>query len=216
MNKSIRTVRRVPALPDDWESLERVFRAFPSRREERFAWRTACALVYQKLLVQGHMGLPALIPGLVHARLATALLAAGYRTKRQLAGRSLLCLGCHAGLEVRILRDFGARAEGLEIRQDVVEAAVNACLVQRGEVEAADYWEYLSQPPRALRHDIFMLAPEEVPVETLWNAAKSHLTAKGHLVIVAQPSDMVGVPTVAERGVALEGTMQWCRLTAED
>ncbi len=87
--------------------------------------------VYQSLLARGHSGLPALIPGLVHARLATALLVAGYQSKSQLSSHSFLCLGCHAGLEVRILRDFGAsHAEDVEIRQAVVQEGIRNRLIR--------------------------------------------------------------------------------------
>lgn len=90
-------------------SLERLFRSFSSCVGQRHTWRQGSDDCYRNLLARGHEGRPALVPGLVHARLATALLAGRYRQKRQLQGRTFLCLGCHAGLEVRTLRDLGAK-----------------------------------------------------------------------------------------------------------
>ncbi len=201
---------------DDWASLERVYRAFPSKREERRLWRTASAAIYQNLLARGHMGLPALIPGLVHARLATALLAAGYRTKSQLADRAFLCLGSHAGLEVRILRDFGARcADGVEVRHDVVQEGVRAQLVKPDEVRVADWWEFLTSDARTTWDDILVLAPERLSLQKLWDAARPHLNLGGHLVVVAQEVDLLDIPAEVDHGSALEDTMQWYVLANE-
>lgn len=86
------------AAQEDWVSLEVLFRLFPSSRMQRQTWRQVCEAVHAELLARGHRGLPALIPGLVHARVATVLLAAGYHSKRDLQARKILCLGCHAGL----------------------------------------------------------------------------------------------------------------------
>lgn len=199
---------------DDWESLERVYRVFPATRAQRQAWRRASNAVYQSLSAQGHMGLPALIPGLVHARLATGLLAGGYRTKSQLADRSFLCLGCHAGLEVRILRDFGARrAMGVEIRENVVREAVRAHLVEPTEIMAADFWTLLTVETETIWDDILILAPQGLSLHKLWTVARPHLVHGGHLVTVAQKSDLLDSPVEVSQGVALEGTMQWYVLT---
>ena len=201
---------------DDWQSLERVFRAFPSQRQERAEWRSIASTVYARLLERGHLGLPALIPGLVHARLATALVAAGYRRKAEIRGRSFLCLGCHAGLEVRILRDFGAgRVLGIERRAEVVEEGVRATLIDSGEILVADFWDALRQPVRSHWDEILVLAPEALDMEALWLLARPHLVAGGHLTVVAQASDIEVWPSGMRQGVALEGTMGWYSMTAK-
>lgn len=199
----------------DWTSLECVYRAFPSKPEDRRSWRAASAAAYRSLLARGHLGLPALIPGLVHARLATALLAAGYRAKSQLADRSFLCLGCHAGLEVRILRDFGAGGVlGIEIRHDVVAEGVRSQLVEPDEVRIADWWEFLTaDDERKTWDEILVLAPQQLSLEKLWDVARPHLVAGGHVVVVAQEGDLRDMPAEVDHGSALEDTMQWYALT---
>ncbi len=74
------------AVQGDWVSPELLF---PSSRMQRQAWRRVCEAIDAALLERGLRGLPALIPGLVHARLATALLAAGYRSKQDLQARKI-------------------------------------------------------------------------------------------------------------------------------
>ncbi len=203
-------------LRDDWASLECVYRAFPTTREQRRLWRTTSNAIYQSLLAKGHMGLPALIPGLVHARLATALLAAGYQTKSQLADRSFLCLGCHAGLEVRILRDFGAhRAQGVEIRRDVVQEGLRAQVVKPDEIKVADLWEFLTSDVEQTWDEILVLAPQRLSLKKLWDIARPHLTLGGHLVAVAQECDLLDMPAEVVHGSALEDTMQWYALANE-
>lgn len=195
---------------EDWISLERVYRSFPSTQRERFMWRNAASLVHARLTEQGHHGLPALLPGLVHARLATALLAAGYHSKRELRNHSFLCLGCHAGLEIRILRDFGAGwVHGLEIRPGVVEEACQAGLVERHEISGGDFWEYLSASPFLSVDMIMALAPDRLSLERLWDVAEPHLVPGGHLVAVAQDTDILAMPKGVSVGPAMEGTMNW-------
>ena len=196
-----------------WDSLEYLFRAFPSSLRERQQWRQASDAVDQALTTRGHYGLPALVPGLVHARLATALLAAGYRSKRDLLGRSFLCLGCHAGLEVRILRDFGAsKVIGVEMRADVVEASINARLTDPGDVVVEDFWGYLSRTDGELFDTVMALAPQRLAVERLWERVKNWLVPGGPLVVVAQPGDITGKPQEVRQGPAMEGTMRWYQL----
>ena len=199
---------------EDWVSLEYLYQAFPSTPENRNLWRTAVQEIYYQLKAQGHHGLPALIPGLVHARVATALLAAGYRSNRNLRHQSFLCLGCHAGLEVRILRDLGAgRVYGLEIRRAVVESGMDAHLIESGEVAIADYWEVLHRPnPSATWDTIMLLAPEDVSLQVLWDTVRPHLVPGGRLAVVAQMSDVKEIPQEAYGGAALEGTMRWLGL----
>ncbi len=195
---------------DDWQSLERVFRTFPSTLKQRRVWRKQSASVYESLLNHGHHGLPALIPGLVHARLATALLVAGYRSKSQLASRSFLCLGCHAGLEVRILRDFGAgRAEGIEIRDAVVQEGIYHQLVRADEIHIGDFWHILSMDAVTIWNEIVVLAPEALSLGKLWDTVWAHLSPLGHLIVVAQDADLLDVPSHIQHGEAMEGTMQW-------
>ncbi|NMP23667.1 class I SAM-dependent methyltransferase [Sulfobacillus harzensis] len=200
----------------DWVSLEYLFRAFPSSRVQRQAWRQACEAVDAALLARGHHGLPALIPGLVHARLATALLAAGYRSKRDLQERSFLCLGCHAGLEVRILRDFGAsQALGIEIRPDVVAASLTAGLIAPGDVVVQDFWEYLKEMGHETFDTVIALAPQRLPMERLWALSQSRLVVGGLMVVVAQDTDVLSIPQATTIGPAMEGTMSWYRLQRE-
>ncbi len=199
---------------DDWQSLERLYQVFPSTPDQRRTWRSAAQSIDKRLQARGHQGLPALIPGLVHARVATALLAAGYRTEAQLASSSFLCLGCHAGLEVRILRDFGARSvHGVEIRGEVVQEALRARLVDSSEVTTEDFWTYLAEAGNELFDNILVLAPEALSLQRLWHAVIPHLAADGHLVVVAQHADLRDLPLHIPQGAALEGTMQWYALT---
>lgn len=193
-----------------WDSLEYLFRAFPSSVRQRQRWRQACDAVDQALSVRGHYGVPALVPGLVHARLATALLAAGYRSKRDLQGRSFLCLGCHAGLEVRILRDFGAsKALGVEMRADVVQASLDAGLISPGDVVVQDFWGYLTKAHEGATDTVMALAPQRLAIERLWDRVEHWLVPGGKMVIVAQEGDVLVVPEEARQGPAMEGTMRW-------
>lgn len=197
----------------DWVSLEYLFRAFPSTRRQRRAWLQACGAVDAVLSAQGHHGLPALIPGLVHARVATALLTAGYCSKRDLRGRRLLCLGCHAGLEVRIVRDFGAlQVLGVEIRPGVVRASWTAGLVTRDEVLVQDFWDYLRAASGERYDTVMVLNPHELPLRPLWALAKSRLLPGGQMVVVAQEIDVLSVPPCTVTGPAMEETMRWYRL----
>ncbi len=197
---------------EDWASLERLYRTFPSTREQRALWRTTCEEIDARLRRRGHMGLPALMPGLVHARLATALLASGYRAKTELARRSFLCLGCHAGLEVRILRDFGAgRVHGIETHPDVVRVSRMVGLVRSDEVTVEDFWRYLDFSTEIV-DAVLVLMPYRISVGTLWQAVQSKLVVGGHLVIVAQSSDVLDVPAGISHGIAMEGTMRWYRM----
>ena len=213
MGREEDSLKRVGGACDDWQSLERLYQAFPSTLNQRRTWRTAAQLIDKRLQARGHQGLPALIPGLVHARVATALLAAGYRTEAQLATSSFLCLGCHAGLEVRILRDFGARSvHGVEIRGEVVQEALRARLVDSSEVTTEDFWTYLAAEGHELFDNILVLAPEALSLQRLWRAVIPHLAADGRLAVVAQPADLRDFPLHIPQGAALEGTMQWYAL----
>ncbi|PSR21961.1 MAG: hypothetical protein C7B45_08710 [Sulfobacillus acidophilus] len=202
------------AVQGDWVNLEVLYRIFPSSRMQRQAWRQACEAIDAALLARGHRGLPALIPGLVHARLATALLASGYRSKRDLQARKFLCLGCHAGLEVRMLRDFAAmRALGVEIRQDVVKASVTAGLVTQEDIVAQDFWEYLRFGEHEMFDTVMVLAPQQLILQQLWELSQSRLSPGGQMVVVAQDTDILSVPHETAIGPAMEGTMCWYRLT---
>ncbi len=194
----------------DWQSLEVLFRAFPSTQRQRRAWRTTTIRVDAALAARGHHGLPALVPGLVHARVATALLAAGYRSKDELRARSFCLLGCHAGLEVRILRDLGAGwVRGVEQRGDVVAEAVAAGLVTADAVWVGNYWDLLARGALPLCDEMLVLAPERLPLGQLWEAAGPTIREGGHLVVVATRADAEAVPAEAVSGPALEGTMRW-------
>ncbi len=195
---------------DDWQSLERVFRTFPSTRKQRCLWREKSSTIYERLLNRNHKGLPALIPGLVHARLATALLVAGYRSKSQLSSRSFLCLGCHAGLEVRILRDLGAgHVGGIEIREVVVQAGIDHELVRSDEIQTGDFWQILMEDTTTIWDEIMALAPQSLSLDKLWETASGHLSPGGHLIVIAQDADLLDVPSHIDYGEAMEGTMQW-------
>ncbi len=123
-------------------------------------------------------------------------------------------MGCHAGLELRILQDFGAHdVHGIEIRNHVVKAAIHAQLIPAIAVTVADFWSYLSGPPVAFYTDIFALAPEALSLQHLWNAVRPHLVESGHLVVVAQPQDVGDAPPEALQAMALEGTMHWYVMT---
>lgn len=207
------TARRSANLLDpygDWQSLEMLFRAFPSTQGQRRAWRTTALRVDAALAARGHHGLPALVPGLVHARLATALLAAGYRSKGELSRRSFCLLGCHAGLEVRILRDLGAGwVRGVEQRADLVAEAVAAGLVSADSVWVGDYWDLLARGALPPCDEMLVLAPERLPVGHLWQVAGPTIREGGHLVVVAARADAEAIPEEAVSGPALEGTMRW-------
>ncbi len=206
-----------PDLHADWSSLEFVFRAFPSSRAQRQVWREMSQSIHQRLLQRGHMGLPALLPGLVHARLATALLAAGYRRRAQLANQSILCLGCHAGLEIRILKDFNAGdVRGVEIRSEVITEAVACGLIAQDDVWIGDFWDFLKSGYCGVWDEIVVLAPEQLSLAQLWPLAQESLLPGGHLVVVAQPSDVMDIPVGAAHGSAMEGTMMWLSLTREE
>ncbi len=195
---------------EEWQSLEVLYRVFPSAQGQRRAWRTTAMRVHAALAAHGHHGLPALVPGLVHARVATALLAAGYRSKAELGGRSFCLLGCHAGLEVRILQDFGAGGVcGVEQRADVVAESVAAGLVRANSVRVGNYWDLLDRRLLPPCDEMLVLAPERLPVTGLWQVAAATIREGGHLVVVATHADAEAVPPEARSGPALEGTMRW-------
>ena len=208
--------RRRPAAPagaEDWQSLERVYRAFPSAAKQRSRWRQGAARVDARLGAQGHHSLPALVPCLVHARLATALLAAGWRAKSDLRAHSVLCLGCHAGLEVRMLRDFGVQdVHGVEIRALVVRESVAEGLVAAADISVGSFWDWLEAPASGGRlawDATLALAPQDLALDRLWAAAEPHLAPAGRVVVVAHPPE-VGTPGSEWRsGPALEGAMRW-------
>ena len=166
-----------------------------------------------RLDAHGHHGLPALVAGLVHARLATALLAAGWRAKSELRARSVLCLGCHAGLEVRMLRDFGVpRVHGVELRSLVVRESVEEGLVGAADISVGNWWAWLEAPPpggRIAWDAIVALAPQDLALDRLWTAAEPHLAPTGRVVVVAHPAEVVRPAPEWRTGPALEGTMQW-------
>lgn len=196
---------------ENWNSLEFGYRAFPSTTRLRREWRKLAESVVQTLWTrERHMALPALVPGLVHARLAVALLAAGYRKKADLIDQSFLCLGCHAGLEIRMLCDFGAGfVHGVEMRPEVVQESVAQGLVDSDAVWVGDYWDYLRRVPDVLRNAVLMIAPEDVAFRTLWEVCREHIAPGGHLVVVAQPSTVSDIPDFVSCGPALEGAMKW-------
>lgn len=198
---------------EDWQNLEVLFRAFPSNRTLRAAWRQAAREADAWLSERHHHGLPALLPGLVHARLATALLAAGFHHKSQLQGAAFLCLGCHAGLEVRILRDLGAgRVLGVERRSNVVEAGIRARVVEPRDIACHDYWDCLGEKSLGSWDVVLALAPENLSLGQLKTAARGSLNPRGRVVVVAEPHDVSDVPQDTRIGPAMEGTMQWYRL----
>ncbi len=195
----------------DIESLEWILRQFPSRWQQRTQWRQMALEVDRALRDQHHWGIPALVPGLVHARVATALIVAGFRNKRALAGKSILTLGAHAGLEVRILGDLGAHAIGIERNARVVSQAIDTGLVSSEQLIIGDYWAFL----QAERRDwdlIMSLAPQSLNLELLATNAVPHLKSRGQLVVVAHYDEVVGRTEDFDFGPALEGTMQWYRL----
>lgn len=153
--------------------------------------------------------------GLVHARLATALLVAGYPDPTPLRHRSFLMLGSHAGLEVQILRDLGAATvTGIEKRADIVQAGILAQLVTADDLLITDYWVFLEN--RRDRWDtIIALAPENLSLERLAGYAGPRLTSAGHLIVIAAPQDITEVTEEWLTGPAMEGTMQWYRYPAD-
>lgn len=195
----------------DLESLEWIFRQFPTQRQQRLQWRQIAAEVDRRLRNQHHWGTPALVPGLVHARVATALIVAGIRNKRVLLGKAILTLGAHAGLEVRILNDLGAYAIGIERNSHVVSQAIDAGLVTSEQLIVADYWKFLRSDLR--NWDLIIsLAPQSLSLELLAVHAVPHLKSRGQLVVVAHDDEVVGKTGDFDVGPALEGTMQWYRL----
>ncbi|CAB1128071.1 conserved protein of unknown function [Candidatus Hydrogenisulfobacillus filiaventi] len=194
---------------DLW-SLQGLLEAWPGRPEEREAWRTFARRAEAALRERapGHWPGPALVPGLLQARLAAALGLAGLTRGDRLRTR-VLTLGAHAGLEVRMLRDFGFEAVGLEQRPELAAAGRDTGLLPPDSLVTADYRAYLADPGPAWPL-ILALAPEAV--DPAWIAtARRRLAPEGQLVVVAYWADLPAAWHSRARPVVegLMGGLRW-------
>lgn len=168
----------------DHNSLESLYRYFPSRRAERERWRELAQAAAAELTEQGHYGLPALLPSFVHARVAAALAASGLVGRKALYSLNVLTLGAHAGLEVRIRQDFGAQAVlGVERDPRLVAVGHQVGLADPTSLMVADSWEFLADH-QSTWHRILVLAPQRIAIAPLWRQARPRLTPQGCLVIL--------------------------------
>lgn len=190
--------------PADLWSLDALLGSWPATPSQRRRWREGAQAAGTLLQSQGYWALPAVTPGLVQARVAAALLAAGV-TRSSIRGQKILTLGAHVGLEVRILRDWGAEAQGIEQNRMVVEAGVQSQLVTPSDMVVGDVRTVLERDTGRFNH-IIALAPSD-PEWPSWIApALERLTSDGSVVIVAYWRD---VPLVFHAAMedGLEGTM---------
>jgi hypothetical protein len=171
---------------------------------QRRMWRTLSERLARQL---GGNQAPALVPGLVQARLGTALLLGGYLGP-PLPSLRILTLGAHAGLELRMLRDWGAEAIGIERNLTLVRAGIQTEVVGTEALLAAEATDYLTRSCSVTHaYDlILILAPSDPAWPTWVDQASARLAPDGQLVVVAYWSDLpVGWRTLATP--CLEGTM---------
>ncbi|MBX5466146.1 MAG: class I SAM-dependent methyltransferase [Firmicutes bacterium] len=191
----------------DLVHFESLYRRFPSKKAERRGWQTLARAAEERLLALGHIGTPALIPSFVHARVAAALWASGVPRRAALAAQSVLTLGAHAGLEVRILRDLGASpVVGVERDPKLVAVGQAVGLAAPTELVVADLWEFLAGDSR--RWDrILVLAPQALSLSRLVQAARPRLAPAGRLSVLAHADQVADIPPAPRPLPALEGTM---------
>ncbi|MCL6562837.1 MAG: hypothetical protein K6U87_07495 [Firmicutes bacterium] len=191
----------------DLNSLESLYRYFPTRLRERARWRELAQQAATLLAEQGHYGLPALLPSFVHARVAAALAASGLIGRRSLQSMAILTLGAHAGLEVRILQDLGAGTVlGVERDPRLVAVGHQLGLADPASLVVGDSWEFLSEN-RSVWDRILVLAPQRLALTPLWDQARSRLTPTGCLVVLAHRGEASDAPPQANPRPALEDTM---------
>ena len=184
--------------------LDFVLERWAATPDQRRTWRRLAELLIGRL---GERQAPALVPGLVQARVATALLLAGY-PHPPLPAERILTVGAHAGFEVRLLRDWGSEATGIEQNPRVVQAGIEAGVVSSDALLSADAETHLAQAlQKGCRYLLIaMLAPSDPAWPTWLDLASSLLTRGGHLVILAYWADLPADWRIAATP-CLEGTM---------
>jgi protein-L-isoaspartate O-methyltransferase len=191
----------------DLNSLESLYRYFPTRSWERARWRELAQQAVLQLAEQGHYGLPALLPSFVHARVAAALAASGLIGRSSLRAMAILTLGAHAGLEVRILKDLGAGTVlGVERDPRLVAVGHQVGLADPASLVVGDSWEYLAES-QSNWDRILVLAPQRLALRPLWDQAQRRLTGSGCLVVLAHRGEAFDLPPQAYPCPALEDTM---------
>jgi predicted TPR repeat methyltransferase len=119
----------------------------------------------------------------------------------------VLTLGCHVGLEDRILRDLGAgRVLGVEVDPRLVAVSRALGIVGEEEIVAAEMGAFLRQDERRWQR-ILVLAPQELDLSALAALALARLAPGGRLVVLAHHGALRAIPPGLEGRSALEGTM---------
>lgn len=128
-------------------------------------------------------------PKTVYCELRQILAACGYDNKSDFKGRSALMIGAAPGFDVRIMRDLGITAIGVDLKEDVVKAGWDCGLVQPTElavVSAVDFMLLMKQqrfPPIdfIIGRNLLIINPEEV--EEIYEMASLVLKSKGVLFL---------------------------------
>jgi SAM-dependent methyltransferase len=177
------------------------WRATPAQRA---AWRALVERLERLGTHEAALHSAALMPGLLQARLGAALTLAGY-DRSALQGARVLTLGAHVGLEVRMLRDWGADAVGVERAASLVRWGEGAGVTAPGTLIVADAASFLRQS-RAAWDLILTLAPSD-PAWTTWpETAAAALRPGGRFVAVAYWRD-IPVAWYDRLVPCVEGTM---------
>lgn len=199
-----RETRYGKAGPRDLWSLDALLGAWSATPRQRRAWRRAAQNAEKLLRSPAHWDTPAILTGLVQARVATALMAAGLR-RADLLGRQILTLGAHIGLEARILRDWGADVRGVEQHRAIAGAGLQAHIVRMGDLEIGKALSVLEKDPRHYDH-ILALAPSDADWPSRICVGLQRLKPGGSFLVVAYWRDipLIFHDTMEE---GLEGTM---------
>lgn len=195
--------RDTKTLWDAW-SLDALFERWPASPIQRQQWRKLTEALSRELSSQGHWSAPAISPGLVQARVATALTLARLDGDR-LHNSRILTLGAHTGMEVRILRDWGARAIGIESNASLVSIGRRLGVVPHSALLKAKAPSFLQKSHRMWDY-IFCLAPAHFEFESWCAPIAKRLQADGKFVLLAYWRDipLIDMTWLEE---CLEGTM---------
>lgn len=197
------TSRVSPAVREQVTYLDAVLQAWPASPPQRRRWLDFSRRL-QRWPTGGRIETPALIPSLVRARLVAALTLAGL-SPATLPGRRIVTLGAHMGLEVRMLRDGGADAVGVEHRPQLVRAGIHSGMLPADALIWDDALHYLEGPVRRL-DALLWLAPQAVAWSRLMALALPWLRPTGVLAVVAHWPDLP--PAFRPRALpVLDGTM---------
>lgn len=191
----------------DLDSLEWLYQYLPASKELRSTWRSLARNAQNYLAKMAHHGLPALLVSFVHARVAAALAASDFPAEK-LPTADILTLGCHVGLENRMLRDLGA-AKVLGVEQDpkLVQAGVNLGVVRADEIYLDDMERYLLKQ-QTVWDRILVLAPQTLDLDRVASLALPRLKAQGKLVVLAHHGTLYDLSPDAVPLSALEETME--------